>query len=71
MPQEPIAEPGVGEPIHIVPAAPIGAVGQVDPAGYVTADSEPTLVMPATTYRTVDTPAHTMVPAHTWLRIRQ
>lgn len=63
MPEDPILQPGVGEPIHIVPAAPVGTVGQVDPTGYMTADTEPTQVMPATTYRAVSTPTHAVVPA--------
>jgi len=50
MPQEPILEPGVVEPVHIVPATdPLGPPASV-------ASYEPTQVIPAVAYQTVAPP---------------
>ncbi|MEY2582792.1 MAG: hypothetical protein QOE09_2641 [Ilumatobacteraceae bacterium] len=61
MAEEPIVEPGVAEPIHIVPATT-----PLDQTAYTPVYSEPTRVMPATTYQAVVAPvAPTVVPVET------
>jgi hypothetical protein len=59
MPQEPIIEPGVAEPIHIVPATE----PPLEPTAYAPVYTEPTRVMPAVAYEPVAEPVvPTVVP---------
>ncbi len=61
MPQEPIIEPGVPEPIHIVPATT-----PLEPTAYAPVYNEPTRVMPAVAYQPVAEPVvPTIVPVAT------
>jgi hypothetical protein len=57
MPEEPIYEPGVAEPIHIVPATT-----PLDPVVREPVYNEPTQVMPAVTYQPVAPAVPTVVP---------